>query len=49
MGAVSLQNISAAVEKSGKEGDLESLHTLLPDLKNTLARTIHEIDKRERF
>ena len=44
VGAVSLQEVSAAVEESGKEGDLQALRTLLGDIKNTFTRTIQEIE-----
>ena len=43
VGAVSLQEVSAAVEKSGKEGDLEALQTLMAELKECFRRTTEEI------
>ena len=43
VGAIALQQVSAAVEKAGKDGDMESLRSLLADLKSTFHRTIQAI------
>jgi signal transduction histidine kinase/DNA-binding response OmpR family regulator len=40
IGAAALQQVSAAVEKSGKEGDMESLRTQYSELKNIFNMTI---------
>lgn len=43
VGAIALQQVSAAVEKAGKDGDTESLRSLLADLKSTFQGTIRAI------
>ena len=45
VGAIALQQASAAVEKAGREGDEEALRTLLPELVNTLEGTIQAIKR----
>ncbi len=47
VGAFALQHVSAAIEKSGKEGDIESLRSLSADLEDILDRTIKAIKIRK--
>jgi PAS domain S-box-containing protein len=47
VGAAAMQRMSAAMEKSGKEGEIELLHSQLAELKSTFSLTIQAIKNQD--